>query len=717
MIIEIMFAGYLGTRLYEKYKERQKKKQLSKKGKGNKQNRILTTASTKKLKPTPAAITPAGKKRGNGNEHQLKRCQHFANISLASMGLFALGRIFPISTVMGMAAYIYAAFPYMRDVEKSLVKDRKVNVDVLFFSADVLTLAVGQYFTAGVGLWLMHYGKTGALKARDDSQKMLSGVFEQLPQKVWVLINNVEIEIPLEQIRPADILVVGAGETIPVDGTITQGMASIDQQALTGEAQPAEKETGHHVHANTIIIAGRIHIRVEKSGEETTAAKITELLLHAVDYKSDVQLKGEEWANKATLPMLVTAGLTLPLMGPVTTAVLINSHIGNRIRLLAPLGTLQHISMAAKMGLLVKDGRALEKLCDIDTVIFDKTGTLTTGEPEVSAIIPCNSHSEKEILTYAATAESKLTHPIAKAILNKAAEQNITSKQIDDSNYRIGYGITVYIDNKTIRVGSSRFIESEAISIRGYAKRIANDSRQKGNTIVLVAVDDNVAGLIELQPKVRPEAATIISQLKQLGIKHTAIVSGDHCLPTQKLAEDLGMDEFFYDILPEEKARIVQRLKQKNRKVCFIGDGINDAIAMKKADVSVSLAGATTIATDVAEIVLMEDDLSCLQSLFAIANKLEATLNKSLKLTIAPGILNIAGAFLFHYGILASLVVNAGFSSIALADVMKPLNTSRDETPHIVVTEDNNQYLPPEPAAVPLLQTENNVAEDHAPLL
>lgn len=668
MIIEIMFGTYLGIRLYEKYKKKQEQKREVEvePESGTKDTANLTNSQTT-LESEAKTNSP------------VKQYKHFANMSLLTMVLFGLRKIFPIFGPLGAVSYIYTAVPYMRDVEKSLVKNRKVNVDVLFFTADVLTLSVGQYFTAGFGLWMMHSGKEGVEKARDNSQKMITGIFEQLPQKVWVLMDNVEVEIPLKDVKSNDTLMVSAGGLIPVDGVITVGMASIDQRALTGEAQPAEKEVGDYVYANTIVITGRIHIRVEKSGEDTTAAKISSLILHSTDFKSRVQLKGEEWADKATLPMLLTAGISLPTFGPVTTAVFINSHIGNRIRFLAPLGTLKHISMAANNGILVKDGRALEGLCQVDTLIFDKTGTLTTDEPEVKRIVTCNSYKKNEILGFAAAAERKLTHPIARAILKKAEETNLTVQDVHDSQYRIGYGITVFIENKTIKVGSIRFMTGEGIVIPENIKKVTADSHEKGNTLVLVAVDNQIGGVIELEPQVRPEAKKIISRLRQQGVKHMAIVSGDHCHPTQKLAEELGMDEYFYDILPEEKSRIVEQLQQENRTVCFIGDGINDAIAMKKANVSISLTGATAIATDVAEVILMDGSLCYLDTLFDISKKLGDNLKKSLKLTVTPGLINLAGAFLFQYGILTSLVVNLTFSGIAIADVMKPLKAAQDQ--------------------------------------
>jgi heavy metal translocating P-type ATPase len=683
--VGLMFVTYLGVRVYERNKKKAKKEKKQKfEIRLFQKPSMERTDSQTTREPDPldykhyTDMSVVTNSQTIGAPDSLKGYKHYTNMSVVTMGIFGLGKFFPPLVPIGIATYIYTAIPYMRDVEKQLVKERKVNVDVLFFMADALTLGINQYFTAGFGLYLRHSAKMGVEKAKNHSKKMITDVFNQLPQMVWILKDNVEIEVPLTDVKADDTVVVNTGGVIPVDGLIMKGMASVDQQALTGESQPAEKGVGDYVYANTIILTGRIYIKVEKSGTDTTASKISQILVHSTDFKSKVQLKGEEWADMSTFPMVVISVLTLPLIGPENTVVFINSHMGSRIRLLAPLATLKHITMAAHKGILVKDGRSLENLWKVDTIVFDKTGTLTTGEPEVIRTIPCGHYKENEILSLAAMAEGKQTHPIAMAIIKKAEEAHLVWQEIHDSKYQIGYGITVFLDNKKIRVGSIRFITGEGITLPENIKEITESSHENGNTIILVAIDNQVGGAIELQPQVRPEAKEIISQLRQRGIKHIAIVSGDHSHPTQKLAKELGMDEYFYDILPEEKAKIVEQLQKQNRTVCFVGDGINDTIAMKQANVSISLAGATTIATDVAEIIFMDGSLFYISDLFDISNKLNASLKRSLKLTVAPGIINLGSAFFFHFGIMTSLIINVGFSVVGIVNVMKPSKTSQE---------------------------------------
>ncbi len=621
--------------------------------------------------------------------------EHFAKVSTWSMAVAALRSLIPGVAPFSLALYVYTAIPYIRDVEKALLKERKVDVTSLFFVADVLTLAVSNYFTAALGVWLLHSGKLSVAKAKDQSGKIISSAFAQLPQTVWLALGNTEIETPLDRVKANDILVVSTGEVIPVDGLIDHGVARIDQQALTGESQPVERGAGDPVLASTVIISGRIWIKVKKSGQETTVARVSDILNSSAGFKSKAQLKGEKWADTATTPMLLGSAIVLPLFGPVTTAVFINSHMGNRIRLIAPLVTLSHIAKAASNGILIKDGRAIESLAEIDTILFDKTGTLTSGVPEIGEICCCTNSTVEEILTAAAAAEGKLNHPIALAIFEKCAELGLALPDVHDSEYQIGLGIKVRVENQVVRVGSHRFMVDEGLTIPAAMTKAQADANGKGNTLIMVGLDQQMIGGLELRQRLRPGIRSMIKKLRQRGIQHLAIVSGDHQQPTRFMAEDLGLDDYFYDVLPDDKAKIVEQLQAEGKRVCFVGDGVNDAIAMKRADVSISIRGATSIATDMAEVVFMDGSMCNLDDLFAIAARLDKKLVRALKYSVAPGIVNLSGAFLFHYGILTSLVVNIGFSALGLKDAMQPFAKEPNQELREQLAGDSEQKLLP----------------------
>lgn len=609
------------------------------------------------------------------DETERQQHLHYMKASGVAIGLGLARSYYPPLAILSLGSFIYIAIPYLRQVEISLLKKKKVDGYVLYGIADFMTLGLNRYATAAFCMGLLHTAKFVISNAQDKSKKMLIDVFAQQPREAYVLKSGVEVKVPLESLQTDDVVVVTTGQVIPADGTIIHGVATVDQHALTGESQPAEKEIGSTVFASTILITGHIHIKVSKSGQETTIAKIGQILNDSINFKTAGQLRGEQWADMWNIPILTLAFLTWPVMGPASTVSILNGHIAQTVRVAAPLSTLNHLNIASHRGILVKNGQALERLSQIDTVIFDKTGTLTSEQPKVGRIIlsPNNHYTENQILAWAAAAERKLAHPIARAIVEKAEEHRLLLPEISDSEFHIGYGITVNIDGKIVRVGSQRFMELERVTIPTALQTALNQSHADGHSVIMVSIGHQVQGALEMHATVRPEVKRLIQQLRQRGIKQLAIVSGDHQNPTRKLAEELGMDSYFHDILPENKAQIVEQLKQQHHTVCFIGDGVNDAIAMKTADISISLSGATSIATDVAQIVLMDGSLKHLVDLFEISDSLEKNLETCLLINIVPGVITIASTYLFHIDILLAVLISQTGLLTGIGNAMLPL--------------------------------------------
>ncbi len=277
-------------------------------------------------------------------------------------------------------------------------------------------------------------------------------------------------------------------------------------------------------------------------------------------------------------------------------------------------------------------------------------------------------------MIYAAAAEYKQKHPLAKAILQEAENRQLSIPSIEDSEYKLGYGITVNVAGKVVHVGSERFMAVENILISPTLSEQQKRSHEEGYSLVMVAVDKHLAGAIELLPTVRPEAKAIISHLKQRqNIKATYIISGDHEIPTKKLAKALGVDHYFAETLPEDKAGIIEQLQQEGHFICYIGDGINDSIAMKKSHVSVSLAGASTIAIDTAQIILMDSGLNHLNLLFDLANKFNANMNTTFAIILIPAVISVSGAFLLGFGLTQTVVLNMSGIILAIGNAMTPL--------------------------------------------
>jgi Cu2+-exporting ATPase len=680
MLLEvgIMLTTYMGVRFYEYYSQNKKSNNDSVIAKAKLPIKLFCEYDRQSKKSNTDSVTAKAKLPIKRSVQQnLKKApvketeqyyQRYFNISLVSLVLSAIRQfLYSPLAPLSFALYIYTIIPKMRRVE-NMVRKKRVNIDVFSFVGDTIVIVINQYFAAAIDVCLMFWSLQVITKAKDNSEKMLINVFEKKPSKVFVVKNNIEIQIRLEDVKINDIVVINMGEVVPVDGIAVKGMATIDQQALTGESQPVEKRIGDQLFASTLVMSGHIYMKVEKTGQETTIAKVGQILRHSIDFKSQIQLKGEQWADKATFPMLVMAGFILPLQGPVSTVVFMNSHFGARIRTFAPLETLNHLALASHQGVLVKDGRPLEELIRVDTILFDKTGTLTDEQPEIGQIMVFNNYERDEILTYTAAAERKLAHPIAKAIVQKAKEFHLDLPEIEDSKYIIGYGITVSIGNKLVQVGSVRFMKKEGIMLPKKIQEIQAHCHDAGHSLILIAINHQVSGTIEIQPQIRPEVKNIVNRLRKQGIKHIAIVSGDHKQPTQKLAEELGMDSYFYDTLPENKAQIVEQMQKAGKSVCFIGDGVNDTLAMKKANVSISLQGASTIATDVAEMILMDGNLSRLCDLIDVSKSLETNLQKNILLALTPTVVNLGGAFLLHFGVITSILVSTSVLGKVIID-------------------------------------------------
>ena len=592
-----------------------------------------------------------------------------ASLPLAAVAQFAFPPLLPVAAVV----FAYTSIPTFKEAKSVLFEERRLGVDVLDAIVVIGCLGTMSIFPGAVLCWCLGLGKVLVKRTQDNSKKLLLNAFGKQPRYVWLYREGVEVQISMDRLQQGDIIVVNTGEVVPVDGVVVEGMAMIDQHALTGESTPAEKGVGDRVFASTLMVAGKVFVSVEKSGSDTASAKISQILNDSAGYKLSSQHKGERLADKAVIPTLAIGGVGLATMGPFGAVAVLNSDFGTGIRMAAPLAMLSSLALCANKGILVKDGRALELMNEIDTVLFDKTGTLTRERPEVGRIIAANGFSEERILQFAAAAERKFHHPIALAILHKAKEFNLELPSIDDTQYKVGYGITVHVEGHEVRVGSKRFMEMEGIELPQEVRDSLEVSHLEGHTVVMVSVDGKLGGALELQAAVRPEVREIVAGLRARGIKHLAIISGDHDAPTRKLAESLGMDRYFAQVLPADKAEYVEKLQKEGRKVCFVGDGINDSIALKKANVSISLRGASSIATDTAHIVFLEEGLAKLCELRDISRDLDRNVKRSWNLILAPNIACIVGVFTLGFGIMASVVTNNVAALAALGNGMLPL--------------------------------------------
>lgn len=618
-------------------------------------------------------------------------------ISAISLGLATAGALFyPPLSLLSLPGLFFISIDVFKNAYQALVKEKKAHVDLLVAIIVAVGVMKGYFWVVNFQLFLGMCSRQLTEKIKSNSKEKIIDIFGQQPNRVWVLVDGVEIEVPFESLTKGNLIVAQAGSMIPVDGQITDGTASIDQHMLTGESQPVEKGRGDQVYALTVVLAGKIYIEVEKTGQETTAAQIGKILNKTVNFKTDMQLQIEEASDRAVLPLLVGSGILMPLLGPMGSVALLNSHPKYKITIATYIDILRFFEQASLSGLLIKDGRVFERLNQVDTVVFDKTGTLTQEQPHVGRIHTCNGYRENDVLIYAATAEMKQNHPIAKAIVREAEIRGVSIAELEDAEYKIGYGLVVTIADRIIRVGSERFIEMEGIAIPPEIKQSQETCHLQGHTLVLVTVNREVAGAIELHATIRPEASAIIRGLRQRNIKSMYIISGDHERATRALAESLEIDHYFAETLPEQKADLIDQLQQAGHSVCYIGDGINDAIALRKAAVSISLRGASAVATDTAQVILMEQSLTRLCDLFDLAKDFQASMTRTSALVLVPHLIGAAGIFFWHWGLLTSITVNQiglllGLGNTLLSSTRQPLLSSN--TTNAILVDKEKKYL------------------------
>ena len=667
---------YVGKRTYNTYRKKKKpwtvyaekiaKKQKKKRkirglfGGGERELQLKEISSTDKARE----LAPEEKKA------QLNLAAASAALTLSVAGALLYSPFLSLASVL---FNVVTDIPIFKNAYH-MARTREVGVDTLT-SVVIIASVFGKYFIAlSISSTSYSLSKYLRLKIQDKSSRQLIDVFRQQPRLVWVLVDGVEVEVPFEQLRVGDMVVVHAGGVIPADGTITEGVASIDQHILTGESQPAELGVGQEVFASTVVLSGRICIEVKKAGEETTVARIGDILNNTVEFESKVQWRAERITDQTAWATLIGGTLLFPFLGFGGAGAFVNAHFKYRMSIVAPIGIMNYLGVMSQHQILVKDGGTLDLLSQVDTLVFDKTGTLTEEQPTMTQIHSCSEYDSNQILALAAAVESKQTHLIAKAILQEAKTRQLTLPPIDNTEYKIGYGLTVVISDQIVRVGSARFMEMEKILIPSSIRQIGEFCHHQGHSLVMVAQGDKLIGALELHATVRKEAQEIINQLKSRpNIKSTHIISGDHETPTRKLAQELGIDHYYAETLPQDKANLIEELQSQGRFVCYVGDGINDGVALKKAQVSISLRGASTVATDTAQIILMDQSLNQLVRLFDLADEFKQNMDLGFMMIGGATIVGMTGALFLHFGLLHTIILGHTALTASILNASTPL--------------------------------------------
>ncbi len=561
-------------------------------------------------------------------------------------------------------AIILCGIPIILEAVIGLVTEFDITADVLVSLALIASVLIGEEFAAGEVAFIMQIGglleELTVAKARAGIEKLV----HLTPQTARRLAGDTEEQIAAEDVRVDDILRVLPGETIPVDGVIISGQTSINQAVMTGESLPVDKSVGDEVSSGTVNQFGAFEMRASKVGEDSSIQRMIRLVQSADAGKAKIVGMADRWAVWIVIIALSASALTWLITGEIIRAVtILVVFCPCSLVLATPTAIMAAIGNATSHGFLVREGDALERLAKVKKITFDKTGTLTIGKPKVTNVISVNAaYTNEELFRLTAGVEQHSEHPLGKAIVESYIKEHKNAPDmIADFEMIPGQGVKGRTQNKSVIAGNLRMMEAQCISLSEEIRTLAAQANAGGSTVIYIAVDEEPAGLIILTDTLRDDSASMINHIKELGIQ-PVLLTGDHENAAGSIARQLGITEYRSDCLPEDKLEYISASQNEAADVCMIGDGINDAPALKKANVGIAMGGiGSDIAVDAADIALVDDEIKELPHLLALSKKMMVTITCNLTFSM---LLNFAAIALAITGILnpvvGALVHNAG---------------------------------------------------------
>lgn len=586
-----------------------------------------------------------------GNERKLTT--GFVVISIVALILSITGALKFLPFDIAWAAIVLCGVPILFGAIRGLIIDHDIKADVLVAMALVASVATKQYFAAGEVALIMQIGSLLEDYTSGKAQESIEKLVSLTPQKARVIREGHDQMIPVEEVQVGDSLRVLAGETIPVDGTILNGTTSIDQSVMTGESIPVDKAAGSKVSSGTVNQFGVFTMRADKESKDSSLQRMVRLAKEAEENQAPVVSLADKWATWLVLAALLCAIITGLVTGEFMRAVTVLVVFCPCAFILAtPTAVLAGIGNAAKYGIIIRSGSALEKLSKIKRVAFDKTGTLTYGKPEVTGIY-CTKiarenkphFSEEELLTMAAAAESQSEHPLGRAIV-KACKKDVSAA----SHVQVlaGQGVEAIVNRQDILVGKESLMQNREIDISSLRKK-ANEFLSRGATVVYIAIDSEAAGIIALADQIREDTADTIAKLKAANVT-PMLLTGDNYSAASAIAAQAGIEEVRADLLPEQKMSIIKEYTESNEPICMTGDGVNDALAMTTANAGIAMGGVgSDIAIESADAVLVSDDIKRIPYLFRLTQKVMSKIKVNI---IVAMIINITAVVLSALGIL-----------------------------------------------------------------
>ena len=544
----------------------------------------------------------------------------------------------------------------------------RISSALLISIAMIAAIAIGDLFAAGEVAFIMALGAILEEKTTQRARKGLKKLISLVPKAARRISSGKEEQVPLEDIKVGDILRILPGESIPVDGKIVSGMTSIDQSVMTGESLPVDRNIGDEVFSGTVNLYGSVDITATKVGKDSSLEQMIRLVEEADEKKAPIQRIADRWASWLVPAALIIAILAYAFTGSIVRAVTVLVVFCPCALVLAtPTAIMAAIGQATKNGVVIKSGEALEKMGKVDTIAFDKTGTLTYGKPAVSDVVVLDpSLSTKEFLSLAASAEKRSEHPLAKALVGFAASNGAEICEAESFSMEAGKGIRARIAGKEAICGNRRLMDEYAIPLQDADKTMTLLGNQ-GKAMVIVAVDGLAAGLVGFSDEPRSTSRDMLSRLSAMDIR-SVLLTGDNARAAGYMASGLGLSEVRSDLLPADKVDAISGLQEEGHVVAMIGDGVNDAPALKTADVGIAMgAMGSDIAVEAADIALMGDDISKIPYLKRLSNATVSTIKLSISLSLC---INMVAITLSLLGLLTpttgALVHNAGSVFVVL---------------------------------------------------
>ncbi|HEY4601869.1 MAG TPA: cation-translocating P-type ATPase [Cerasibacillus sp.] len=592
---------------------------------------------------------------------------------------FLIGGDFKNSALI--LATVVAGVPIALKAYQAL-KMKAFSIELLVTIAVIGALFIQEFVESAVVTFLFMFGDYLEGRTLEKTRSSLKELVDMAPQEATVIRNGVHATIPAEEVNQGEQLIVHAGGKIPVDGEIIAGEASINEAAITGESIPVRKKMNDAVFSGTIVDSGYVELIAEKVGADTTFAKIIELVEEAQESKS----KTEKFLNK--FAAIYTPGVVgLSLLVYLLTRDL---HIAITFLVIAcpgalvigaPVSNVVGIGNGAKHGILIKGGEVMDNFSKVDTLVFDKTGTLTKGKPEVTDYHVFGTEDPEELFKDIARAELISEHHLGRTIVQEAKKRGLDiSGDVDEGEVIKGNGIRATVDGRLFVLGNRKLMMKENIAITQEIENVAVDREKQGNTAIFVAVEGEIKAIISIADEIRDDAKEAISEMRQNGVKKIIMLTGDNEYTARLVAEKLGLDAYYAELLPEDKVEYVKRLKDEGHVVAMAGDGVNDAPAIATADIGVAMGeGGTDISMETADVVLMADQLKQFSHAFSLSKASMRNMKQNIWIAVGTVVLLLIGVLKGTVHLASGMFIHEASVLIVILNGMRLMTFKRDK--------------------------------------